>query len=93
MEAERHLHLDPSTTVLSVACGTGELEIYWAEKYGCQVIGIDSAKSFVQQAQEKANARGLDHLALFRIGDGNVLDFEDTTFDIVFCSGALCAFF
>jgi ubiquinone/menaquinone biosynthesis C-methylase UbiE len=92
-EAEPYLDLGPSTTVLSVACGTGELELYLAHKYACQLIGIDLSEGFVRQARKKAAARGLDHLARFRIGDGSTLEFEDATFDVVFCSGALCAFF
>jgi ubiquinone/menaquinone biosynthesis C-methylase UbiE len=92
-EVEQHLDLGPSATVLSVACGTGELELYLADKYECQLTGIDLSEGFVRQAREKALARGLDHLVRFRIGDGNALEFEDATFDVVFCSGALCAFF
>ena len=40
-EAEQHMGLGPPTTLLSVACGTGELELYLAEKYKCNVVGID----------------------------------------------------
>jgi ubiquinone/menaquinone biosynthesis C-methylase UbiE len=92
-EAELHLGLGPATTVLSVACGTGELELYLANKYECRIMGIDLSEGFIRQAREKAAARGLDPLARFRIGDGNALEFRDATFDVVFCSGALCAFF
>jgi len=92
-EAEPYLDLGPSTTVLSVACGTGELELYLAQKYGCPIVGIDLSEGLIRQAQGKAAARGLDRLVQFRIGEGSALEFDDATFDIVFCSGALCAFF
>jgi SAM-dependent methyltransferase len=51
------------------------------------------SEGFIQTAREKAAARGLDHLAIFQIGDGNALDFHDVAFDLVFCSGAPCAFY
>ena len=92
-DAEPHLGLGPATTMLSVACGTGELELYLANKYECRITGVDLSEGFIRQAREKAAARGLGHLVRFRIGDGNALEFEDATFDVVFCSGALCAFF
>lgn len=79
--------------MLSVACGTGELELYLAEKFGCPVVGVDLSASFIRAAREKAAARKLDDLASFEIGDGSSLAFGDASFDVVFCSGALCAFF
>jgi ubiquinone/menaquinone biosynthesis C-methylase UbiE len=92
-EAEPHLGLGPSTTMLSVACGTGELELYLAGKFKCHVVGIDSDERFIRTAREKTAARKLDDLASFEIGDGSSLGFQEASFDVVFCSGALCAFY
>lgn len=33
--AEDQMDLSSDSKLLSVACGTGELELYLAEKYGC----------------------------------------------------------
>jgi len=93
LEAERHLDIDKDAKILSVACGTGELECYLAEKYGCTIIGIDITESFIARARKKAAAKGLDSLIQFKIGDGNFIEFGKEMFDIVFCSGALCEFF
>jgi ubiquinone/menaquinone biosynthesis C-methylase UbiE len=93
MEAERHLNLNSDTKLLSVACGTGELECYLAEKYRCPVVGIDITERFIERARKKAVARGLDNLVQFKIGDGNSIEFDKETFDRVFCSGGLCDFF
>lgn len=93
LEAENYMMLDPDCHLLSVACGTGELELYLAEKYGCHITGIDSGKGFIERAQEKTLARKLQEVAKFEVGDGNNLKFEPSSFDVVFCSGALCAFF
>jgi len=79
--------------MLSVACGTGELELYLAAKYTCHIVGVDSSARFIRAARAKTVARKLDDLVSFEIGDGNALAFEEASFDVVFCSGALCAFF
>lgn len=92
-EAEPHMGLGPSTSVLSVACGTGELELYLAEEFKCQLFGIDSDDDFIRMAREKTRVRKPDDRVSFEIGDGNALTFEAASFDVVFCSGALCAFF
>jgi ubiquinone/menaquinone biosynthesis C-methylase UbiE len=91
--AERHMNLGASSEVLSVACGTGELELYLAAEYGCRLIGIDTSKSFIERARGKATARDLQRLAKFEVGDGNAIAHPSCAFDLVFCSGALCAFF
>ena len=91
--AENYMSLNSESKLLSVACGTGEIELYLAEKYSCQIIGIDSGQNFIAKAQKKALDRNLQDFATFEIGNGNSLDFEAGSFDIVFCSGALCAFF
>ena len=90
--AEPYLGLGSGVRVLSVACGTGELELYLAEEYGCTVMGIDISKELVTRAKHKAASRGLEHLVQFAEGDGNSLVFDSETFDVVFCSGALYAF-
>lgn len=92
-EAEQYLSLQSNAKMLSVACGTGELELYLATKYGCKIIGIDIGEWAITRAKKKSTERGLEHLAEFEIGDGNALKFEASTFDVVFCSGAICEIF
>jgi len=89
-EAERHLSIAAETRLLGVACGTGEIECYFAEKYGCTVLGIDLSEASVARARSKSRARGLEALARFQVGDGNALQLDAETFDLVYCSGALC---
>ena len=92
-EAAAHLHLSPDTRFLSVGCGTGELEVYFAARHGCCVTGVDSRREFIERATAKARARQVEGLASFEVGDGGALRFPDGSFDAVFCSGALCAFY
>jgi ubiquinone/menaquinone biosynthesis C-methylase UbiE len=92
-EAENYLSILPGDEWLSVACGTGELELYLADKYGCAITGIDIGEWAIAKARDKTAARDLGRLARFEIGDGNSLRFGAAAFDGVFCSGALCAFY
>ena len=90
--AEKHIALSPETKLLSVACGGGELELYLCEKYGCAVTGVDASSDGISKAKTKTTSRGLESLASFEVGDVENLRFEGEMFDVVFCSGALCAF-
>ncbi|MHA2168588.1 MAG: class I SAM-dependent methyltransferase [Candidatus Kariarchaeaceae archaeon] len=92
-EAESYLDLNPSAELLSVACGTGEIELYYARKYACQVVGIDTSENFISKAQSKAERYEINQIAKFLVGDGNNLEFPDECFDVVFCSGAICEFY
>ena len=92
LEAEAHLDITAATRLLSMACGTGEIECYFAEKYGCKVLGIDLSEGHVAKARIKAWVRALEGLAEFRVGDGNALQVDAEGFDLVYCSGALCDF-
>jgi len=90
LEAEGYLEMTPQTRLLSVACGTGEIECYLAAKYRCRVLGIDLNEEHVARAGQKARSRGLEGLACFEVGDGNALGVDDGAFDVAYCSGALC---
>lgn len=52
--------------VLDVGCGTGENALLFAAR-GRDVWGVDASPRAIQQAREKARARGLD--ATFRVAD------------------------
>ena len=92
-EAERHVHLDSTTKLLSVACGTGELELYLVRKYNCETIGVDKTVKFIKRANEKLESGTLDVDVKFEVGDGNSLMYESGSFDIIFCCGSICAFY
>jgi ubiquinone/menaquinone biosynthesis C-methylase UbiE len=91
--AETFVDLDPETKLLSIASGTGEMEAYLAGKHGCSIQGIDIDKQVVADANVKASRRGLGDRLSFSVGDGRKLPCVSRSYDVVFCSGALCAFF
>ena len=75
-----HLKLKPGTSVLDVACGTGNTAVPAAQA-GARVIGVDIASNLIAQARQRAQQAGV--VADFREGDAEQLDFPDASFDVV----------
>jgi ubiquinone/menaquinone biosynthesis C-methylase UbiE len=75
--------INTESKILVVGCGTGGNSCYLANKYGCQVVGIDIAELMIEQAQERAKTMGLTDLVTFQVGDAYNLEFPDSTFDVV----------
>jgi SAM-dependent methyltransferase len=77
------------TSVLDIACGTGNTAIPLARR-GCVVTGVDIATNLLAQARERAAAEGLT--ITFDEGDAEQLPYPDASFDaIVTMFGAMFA--
>jgi SAM-dependent methyltransferase len=74
------LHLKPGTTLLDVACGSGQLALI-AARNGARVSGVDIATNAILAARGRANAEGLD--IRFDEGDAEALPYEAASFDVV----------
>lgn len=74
------LDLKPGTRLLDVGCGAGQLTLPAARR-GIEVTGIDLAQNLVDQANERAQAEGLD--VRIEQGDAEALPYEDESFDVV----------
>ncbi len=68
--------------VIDIACGKGTSAVYLAERFGCNVVGIDIAEDLVFQAKALARQRGLGEKISFRVGDAQDLPFKDGEFDV-----------
>jgi SAM-dependent methyltransferase len=86
------LALGPGDRVLDVASGVGTSAMYLAQKFGCQVVGVDFAEQNVHQANTDAAEAGLSDLIQFKIGDAEELPFADNEFDALICECAFCTF-
>lgn len=86
------LNLKPGTRVLDVAAGTGTSGIFLAERFGCEVVGIDFSGKNVQEANRRALTVGLAERASFRWADAERLPFADGSFDALICECSLCLF-
>lgn len=88
LEAEKYVKFGREDRVLSVGCGSGEMEEYLHTKYGLNLTGIDIRPEAVRQAREK-RGEGLE----FVEGDAEELPFGSETFTAVYSCGALASFF
>jgi ubiquinone/menaquinone biosynthesis C-methylase UbiE len=86
------LELGPGRRVLDVASGKGESAIFLAQRFGCEVHGIDFGDGNVAEASERAKVAGVETLARFQQGDAEQLDVPDASFDAVICECAFCTF-
>ncbi len=86
------LHLGREQRVLDVASGQGRSAIALAQRFGCQVLGIEYGAQAVKKATETAAEAGVAHLVTFQQGDAERLPVADETFDAVLCECAFCTF-
>jgi SAM-dependent methyltransferase len=76
----QRIGIRPGSSVLDVACGTGNTAIPAAHT-GASVTGVDIAPNLLAQARQRAAAENLD--ARFEEGDAEDLPFPDRSFDVV----------
>src|ERR1700733_9215 len=76
----RGIGIPPGSSVLDVACGTGNTAIP-AARAGASVTGVDIAPNLLEQARKRASAQNLD--ARFEEGDAEDLNFPSHSFDVV----------
>ncbi len=76
------LNIGKGTRVVDIACGKGTSAAYLAERFGCNVVGIDIAQDLVSQAEALARRRGLGERVSFRVGDALNLPFKEGEFDV-----------
>jgi arsenite methyltransferase len=86
------LGLTPQSRVLDVASGRGVSALFLAERFGCEVLGIDYSIHNVDQANAAAVAKDMASRVSFREGDAERLPVEDGSFDAVVCECAFCTF-
>jgi SAM-dependent methyltransferase len=68
------------TTLLDVACGSGQVALAAASR-GARVTGVDIAANWIEAARGRARAAGID--ARFDEGDAEQLPYPDGAFDVV----------
>jgi len=69
--------------VLDVGAGKGVTPCYLAEKYKCEVVGIDHSEKMIEEARKRAKKKGLEERVSFRKADVYNLPFDDESFDII----------
>ncbi len=74
------LGIEQGSSLLDVACGSGQLALIAARR-GARVTGIDIAANSIQAARGRAAADKLD--VRFDEGDAEALPYADASFDVV----------
>ncbi|HVH87797.1 MAG TPA: methyltransferase domain-containing protein [Terriglobales bacterium] len=86
------LQLDSDSQVLDLASGTGTSAMFIAQRFGCEVVGLDYGQHNVERANAEAADRGLSGRVRFERGDAESSPFPDSSFDAVVCECAFCTF-
>lgn len=86
------LALGPGDRVLDVAAGKGATSVFLAERFGCEVTGIDYGLDAVAAAMVLAVSVGMAERVQFLQGDAEHLPFTDASFDCVICECSFCTF-
>jgi ubiquinone/menaquinone biosynthesis C-methylase UbiE len=86
---EPYIPKNPEALVFDAAGGTGKWTIPIA-KCGPRVVLGDNSKGMLKVAKEKIANEGLRGRVEVKECDLRKLDFQDETFDLVFCEHALC---
>lgn len=67
--------------VLDVGCGKGSASVFFAEKFGCSVTGLDITEDLLEKAKWAVEKRNLQDKVEFKQADATSLPFENETFD------------
>ena len=88
--AIKSLKLPAGSKILDVPCGTGT-HMQWILETSpkVKITGLDIAEEHVVFAQKKMFEAGYKQSCEFLTGDINRLDFNDNTFDLVWCCDGL----
>jgi len=92
LELAGMLHLDATSTVLDVASGKGTSAFAIAERFGCQVVGVDLSEANVAESNADSMRRGFSPRVRFAVGDAESLPFSPSMFDALLCECAFCTF-
>ena len=75
--------LQPHHNVLDVGCGLGGSARYIAEKYGCNVIGIDLTEQYIDVANKLTERVKMSDKVSFKQTSALEIPFESDNFDVI----------
>jgi len=80
--------LQTSQRVLDAGCGIGAPALLIAERYGCEITGVNISREQVRQGKRLIEERHMSHRVKIENGDARALDFPDGSFDAIVCQEA-----
>lgn len=85
----KNINLPPEAKILDAGCGPGDLLLAIDKKYQ-SLNGIDIAEEMVNIANQKLLTKSnSENEITFKCGDIENLDFGDSQFDLIICSGVI----
>jgi len=69
--------------ILEVGCSTGYITRYVAQKFDCEIIGVDLSTLLLDIAEEESSKLKLNNIS-FKYANVEHLPFSDDTFDIIY---------
>ena len=73
--------------VLDAGSGFGRTDCHLANKYRCEVVGIDISERMIQHARQNARKYRLYGMVHFQVGNIESIPFRDDAFDAVISEG------
>jgi SAM-dependent methyltransferase len=83
-----YTRLRPESRVLDIACGQAGPAMILAEEYGCSILGIELRTGFVDEANRRIAARGLETRIEVECRDAKTFRLESEAWDVGLCLGA-----
>jgi ubiquinone/menaquinone biosynthesis C-methylase UbiE len=81
MEIARLMQANASDHILDIGSGIGGPARYFANRFGCQVTGIDLTPEFCDVARHLTRLLDLEDRVRFEVGDALAMPFADASFD------------
>lgn len=73
---------------LDYCCGDGSISIFLAQN-NAEITGIDISDVSIKIAKQNASKKGLENNPTFLVMDAENMEFDDNSFDVIFCGGVL----
>ena len=83
LELAKLAGITATSSVLDIGSGIGGPARVLAEAYGCQVIGVDLSRPFVEAARYLNRRTGSEGQVSFEVASAIELPYEDAEFDVV----------
>ena len=80
--------LPKNPRIADIGCGAGAGTLFLAERYKSKVRAVDFAREFLDELENRAKQRGLEHFVETIECDMGSLDWEPETIDLLWSEGA-----
>ena len=80
--------LPTNPRIADIGCGAGAGTLFLADKFKSKVLAVDFSREFLDELEERARQRGLDHLVETIECDMGNIGWEPGTVDLLWSEGA-----